>query len=205
MILRQENGIYANLRCVMNRSETIHPGGASHKASRMLSACLGDSARRFALIALSLASLAFLPACSPVDSAGTIPRSNIRTPRAPHRLSVKREMLFEYGENPVEKKTVLIPKGDYVFEGEDDVFLYFRSPEPLEYRVYHKEGFAEGFFQLGGLALSLPSTWDEFAYPICAYTDGEKPNQKRLTCPLEPTFIMQRRWDGDWDSDFDAE
>jgi len=114
-------------------------------------------------------------------------------------------MLFEYGENPLEKKTVLIPKGEYIFEGEDDVLLYFRAPEPLEYRVHHKEGFAEGFFQMGGIALASPAKWDDFRYPVCTYTDSDDLHQKRLTCPLEPTFVMQRRWENDWESDFDAD
>ena len=129
----------------------------------------------------------------------------MHAPRTLRRLTVKREMLFEYGEDPLEKKTVRIPQGEYILEGEDNVFLFFRAPEPLEYRVYHKEGFAEGFFQMGGLALSLPSKWDDFDYPVCVYTDGEELHQKCLTCPLEPHFIMQRRWEGDWESDFDAE
>ena len=159
--------------------------------------------RRFVVLILLLA--AFLAACtSPVDSAGTIPRSGVHAPRTAHRLTVIREMLFEYGENPVEKKTVNLPEGEYVFEGEDDIFMYFRSPEPLEYRIYHKEGYAEGVFQMGGLALSNKEQWNIVKYPVCTYTDGVDQHQKRLTCPLEPAFIMQKRG-FDWESDFDAE
>ena len=114
-------------------------------------------------------------------------------------------MLFEYGDNPMEKKTVNLPEGEYVLEGEDDIFLYFRSPEALEYRVYHKEGYADGFFQMGGLALSTKEQWDKVEYPACTYTDGEdEKRQKRLTCPLDPTFLVQKRG-YDWESDFDAE
>ena len=161
--------------------------------------------RRFAsvlsLIAVSCASLA---ACTPVDSAGTIPRNDIRPPRKPHRLTVITDMLFEYGNNPIEKKTVNIPEGEYVFEGEDDIFMYFRSPEPLEYRVHHKEGYAEGFFQMGGIALARKEQWDRVEYPTCTYTDGKDQHQKRLTCPLESSFVIQKRG-YDWESDFDAE
>ena len=161
--------------------------------------------RRSAQLIFLLAVVLLPAACSPVDSAGTIPRSGVHAPLAAYRLTVHKEMLFEYGENPLEKKTVLIPVGEYVFEGEDNVFLYFRAPEPLEYRVHRKEGYAEGFFQMGGLALSVPEKWADVEYPVCTYTDGVDQHQKRLTCPLEPSFIMQRRWDGDWESDFDAE
>ncbi len=159
--------------------------------------------RRFAFVlALAAASCALFAACSPVDSAGTIPRSNVRAPRAAHRLTVNKAMLFEVGENPLEKKTVNISAGEYVFEGEDDVFLYFRSPEEMEYRVYHKEGYAEGAFQMGGLAIARKDQWDKIEYPVCTYIDGEEQHQKRLTCPLEISFLMQKRGT-DWDSDFD--
>ena len=113
-------------------------------------------------------------------------------------------MLFEVGENPLEKKTVNIPVGEYVFEGEDDIFLYFRSPEEMEYRVYHKEGYAEGVFQMGGLAFARKDHWDKIEYPACTYIDGEDQHQKRLTCPLEAAFLMQKRGT-EWVSDFDAE
>lgn len=161
--------------------------------------------RRFAFVLfLAIVSCAFAAACSPVDSAGTIPRSNVHAPRMPHRLTVIRSMLFEFGDNPLEKKTVNIPEGEYVFEGEDDIFLYFRSPEALEYRVNHKEGYAEGFFQMGGLALARKEMWDQVEYPTCTYIDGDDVHQKRLTCPLEPIYLMQKRG-YDWESDFDAE
>jgi len=113
-------------------------------------------------------------------------------------------MLFEVGENPLEKKTVCIPEGEYVFEGEDDVFLFFRSPEEMEYRVYHKEGYAEGAFQLGGLALARKDQWDKVEYPACTYIDGKDQHQKRLTCPLEISFFIDKRGT-DWDSDFDED
>jgi hypothetical protein len=163
------------------------------------------SGRRFVFILFVLAAAFFPAACrSPVDSAGTIPRSGVQAPRSAHRLTVISEMLFEYGENPLEKKTVNLPEGEYVFEGEDDIFMYFRSPEPLEYRVYHKEGYAEGFFQMGGIALSRKEQWDKVEYPICTYTDGVDQHQKRLTCPLEPAFVINKRG-YQWESDFDAE
>ena len=163
------------------------------------------SVRRASVFVLALAAAfcALAAACSTVDSAGTIPRSGVRAPRMPHRLTVIKSMLFEIGDIPMEKKTVNIPEGEYVFEGEDDIFLYFRSPEPLEYRMYHKEGFAEGAFQLGGLALARPEKWDKVEYPACTYIDGEDQHQKRLTCPLEASFLMQKRG-SDWASDFDA-
>ena len=160
--------------------------------------------RRFAFVLFLLAACTFPAACSPVDSAGTIPRSGVKAPRMPLRLTVIRTMLFEFGDNPLEKKTVSIPEGEYVFEGEDDIFLYFRSLEPLEYQVHHKEGYAEGVFQQGGIALARPDHWDEIEYPACTYIDGEDRHQKRLTCPLEPSYLMQRRG-YDWESDFDAE
>ena len=162
--------------------------------------------RRSACVIFSLlVAAAILTACnSAVDSAGTIPRSGVHAPRMARRLTVIREMMFEYGENPIEKKTVELPAGEYVLEGEDDIFLYFRSPEPLEYRVYHKEGYAEGFFQMGGLALANREQWDTVEYPACTYTDGKDQHQKRLTCPLEPAFVIQKRG-YDWESDFDAE
>ena len=128
----------------------------------------------------------------------------MHAPRSARRLAVINEMLFEYGENPLEKKTVRMPEGEYVFEGEDDIFLYFRSLEPLEYRVHHKEGYAEGFFQQGGIALANKDRWDNVEYPVCTYTDGEDQHQKRLTCPLEASFMIRKRG-SDWESDFDAD
>lgn len=161
--------------------------------------------RRFAFVlSLVIASCALFSACSPVDSAGTIPRSHVRAPRAAYHLTVNHAMLFEVGENPLEKKTVNIPAGEYVFEGEDDVFLYFRSSEEMEYRVYHKEGYAEGAFQMGGLAIARKVQWDKVEYPVCTYIDGEDQHQKRLTCPLEISFLMNKRGT-DWDSDFDKD
>ena len=162
-------------------------------------------ARRFAFaLSLLAASCVLFAACSPVDSAGTIPRSHVRAPRAAYRLTVNKAMLFEVGDNPLEKKSVNIPAGEYVFEGEDDIFLYFRSPEEMEYRVYHKEGYAEGAFQMGGLAFARKEQWDKVEYPVCTYIDGEDQHQKRLTCPLEISFLMQKRGT-DWDSDFDKD
>lgn len=159
--------------------------------------------RRFAFVLpLMLAACALFSACKTTDSAGTIPRSNVRAPRAAYRLDVFHPMLFAVGENPLEQKTVNIPVGEYVFEGEDDIFLYFRSPEEMEYRVYHKEGYAEGVFQMGGLALARKEQWDKVEYPACTYIDGEDQHQKRLTCPLEPSFLIEKRGT-DWESDFD--
>ena len=171
---------------------------AETHGKHVFSACRGCAF----VLSLVLAACALLSACSPVDSAGTIPRSNVREPRMPHRLEVINAMLFEFGENPTEKKTVNIPEGEYVLEGEDDIFLYFRSPEPLEYRVYHKEGYAEGAFQMGGLALARAEQWDKVEYPACTYIDGEDQREKRLTCPLDPSFLTQKRG-SDWTSDFD--
>jgi hypothetical protein len=159
--------------------------------------------RRFAFVLILIAaSCALFTACSPVDPDGTIPRNGVHAPRAAHYLTVNNAMLFEVGENPLEKQSVNIPVGEYVFEGEDDVFLYFRSPEEMEYRVYHKEGYAEGAFQLGGVALARKEQWDKVEYPACTYIDGEDQHQKRLTCPLEISFLMKKRGT-DWDSDFD--
>lgn len=157
------------------------------------------------ILALAFAACALSAACSSsVDSAGTIPRSNVHPPRMLYRLTVIRDMLFEFGENPLEKKTVSIPKGEFILEGEDDIFLYFRSPQEMEYRVYHKEGYAEGAFQLGGIALARKEQWDEVKYPACTYIDGENNQQKRLTCPLDSAFFMQKRGI-DWTIDFDEE
>ena len=192
----------------MNRYGTVIHGAFSamrRKHARSAGRRCLSGARGFALVlSFVLASCAFLAACSPVDSAGTIPRSGVKAPRMPHRLTVIKEMLFEFGENPLEKKTVSIPEGEYIFEGEDDIFLYFRSPEPLEYRVHHKEGYAEGAFQLGGIALAGKEHWDKVEYPACTYIDGEDMHHKRLTCPLNPTFLIQKRG-YEWESDFDAE
>ena len=165
--------------------------------------------RRFAsvlsLVAAVCAVCALSAACnSTVDSAGTIPRSDVRAPHTAHRLTVNADMLFEFGENPLERKTVNIPKGEYVLEGEDDIFLYFRSPAEMEYLVYHKEQYAEGAFQLGGLALARKEQWDEVEYPACTYIDGKDQHQKRLTCPIGTAFLLEKRGT-DWESDFDAD
>ena len=160
--------------------------------------------RSILFLLLSAAVLLLAASCSPVDSAGTIPRSNVHAPRKPHRLTVITDMLFEFGDNPLEKKTVNLPEGEYIFEGEDDIFMYFRSPEPLEYRVHHKEGYADGFFQMGGIALAIPAKWDKVEYPVCTYIDGEDQTQKRLTCPLDPAFVIDKRG-FEWESDFDVE
>ena len=145
-----------------------------------------------------------LGACSNVDSEGTIPRSRIRIPRTAKRLTVIRPMTFEHSPTPASRNTVIIPEGEYIFEAEDDIYLYFRSPEPLEYRMYRKEGYADAMFQLGGIALARKSHWDDAQYPACTYTDGKKQDQKRLTCPLSvPYFLKGRGYD--WESDFDEE
>lgn len=192
----------------MNRPGTVIPGAAS--AMRRICTRSATGRRLFGgrgfelVLSFFVAACTLLAACSPVDSAGTIPRSGVKAPRMPHRLTVIKAMLFEFGENPLEKKTVSIPEGEYVFEGEDEIFLYFRAPEPLEYQVHHKEGYAEGVFQLGGIALARKDQWDKVEYPACTYIDGEDIHQKRLTCPLEPSYITQKRG-YDWESDFDAE
>ena len=190
----------------MKRSDSLFPGaprmvrrdGSRSGGSRL------SGLRRAASVLFLAAASALLAACSSVSEDGTIPRNGVHAPRTAHRLTVVNEMLFEFGENPLEKKTVLMPEGEYVFEGEDDIFLYFRSPEPLEYRVHHKEGYAEGFFQMGGIALANKVCWDDVEYPVCTYTDGEEQDQKRLTCPLEASYMIQKR-DHDWKSDFDEE
>ena len=155
----------------------------------------------FSVLAAVVAA-GILSACSQVDSQGTIPRSHIRVPRSAHRLTVINEMIFEHTKTAASRNTVTIPAGEYAFEAEDDIYLYFRSPEPLEYRMYRSEGFADAMFQNGGIALARKSKWDTAQYPACTYTDGKKQNQKRLTCPLSPPFLMQKRG-SDWESDFD--
>lgn len=187
-LLLFRNGIRGSSAMRQNRTETRGRHGLP--------------CRRAAFVLSLLLAACALAACSPVDSAGTIPRSGVHAPRMPHRLTVVNAMLFEFGENPTEKKTVDIPVGEYVFEGEDDIFLYFRSLEPLEYRVYHKEGYAEGAYQMGGIALARKEQWDKVEYPACTYIDGKDQYQKRLTCPLNATFFMQKRGI-DWNSDFD--
>ena len=191
----------------MKRFNCLFPGAPSRmrrEGSRHGGSRLSGIRRTASVLFLAAAVSAIHAACSSVSADGTIPRNGVHAPRTAHRLTVVNEMLFEYGEHPLEKKTVLMPEGEYVFEGEDDIFLYFRSPEPLEYRVHHKEGFAEGFFQLGGIALANKDRWDDVAYPVCTYTDGEEQRQKRLTCPLEASFMIRKRG-YDWESDFDAE
>ena len=145
-----------------------------------------------------------LCACSNVDSEGTIPRTRIRIPRTAKRLTVIRAMTFEHSNAPATRNTVMIPEGEYIFEAEDDTYLFFRSPQPLEYRMYRKEGYADARFQLGGIALARKSRWDDAEYPACTYTDGKKQDQKRLTCPLSVPFFLKSRG-YDWESDFDAE
>ena len=152
----------------------------------------------------ALVAAGILSACAQVDSEGTIPRSGIRVPRTAHRLTVIREMIFEHTKTAASRNTVTIPAGEYAFEAEDDIYLYFRSPEPLEYRMYHSEGFADARFQNGGIALARKSEWDDAQYPVCTYTDGKKQNQKRLTCPLSPPFLIEKRGT-DWESDFDED
>ena len=144
----------------MNHPGHILCGALSRRMRRICRKNAGKSrfpafCRRFAIIlALCAATCAFAAACSPVDSAGTIPRSNVHAPRKPHRLTVITDMLFEYGNNPVEKKT--------------------------------------------------PDQWEKVKYPVCTYTDGKNQTQKRLTCPLDPTFVVNKRG-YEWESDFDAE
>ena len=145
-----------------------------------------------------------LCACSSVDSEGTIPRYHIRIPREAKRLTVIRTMTFEHSTTPASRNTVIIPKGEYIFEAEDDTYLYFRSMEPLEYRMYRKEGYADARYQLGGIALARKSRWDDAEYPACTYIDGKKQDQKRLTCPLSVPYFLKGRG-VDWESDFDAE
>ena len=182
----------------MRRKRAARPGKCRLSGVRRFASVLSLAAAVCALCALSAA-------CNTtVDSAGTIPRSDVRAPRTAHRLTVNTDMLFEFGENPLERKTVNIPKGEYVLEGEDDIFLYFRSPAEMEYRVYHKEQYAEGAFQLGGLALARKEQWDEVEYPACTYIDGKDQHQKRLTCPIGTAFLLEKRGT-DWESDFDAE
>ena len=158
----------------------------------------------FRVLAVALTAAGLLCACSSVDSEGTIPRYHIRIPREVKRLTVIRPMTFEHSPTPASRNTVIIPEGEYIFEAEDDIYLYFRSPEPLEYRMYRKEGYADAMFQLGGIALARKSHWDDAQYPACTYTDGKKQDQKRLTCPLSvPYFLKGRGYD--WESDFDEE
>ena len=195
----------------MKHSANVTSSGASpvmHPAPLRAGGCRirrFSGLRRFAsILSLAIVCTLFTACNSAVDSAGTIPRSDVRAPSTPHRLLVTSDMLFEFGENTLERKTVNIPKGEYVFEGEDDIFLYFRSPEEMEYRVYHKENYAEGAFQLGGLALARKEQWDKVEYPACTYIDGKDQHQKRLTCPIGTAFLLQKRGT-DWESDFDAD
>jgi len=163
--------------------------------------------RRFVSALFGLAAIVaagLLSACSQVDAEGTIPRSGIRVPRAAFDFRVLRVMEFEHSQPGGTRNTVSIPVGEYILEAEDGDYLYFRSPNPLEYRVYHPEGYADAMFQLGGIALARESKWDEVEYPACTYTDGKKQDQKRLTCPLSVPYFMKGRGT-DWESDFDAE
>ena len=190
----------------MKRSGRLVLPVVTFPVRRDSSACGGSRLsghRKFASVLLLAAVSALLAACSSVSPDGTIPRNGVHAPLKAHHLVVINEMLFEFGENPLERKTVRMPEGEYIFEGEDDIFLYFRSPEPLEYRVHHKEGYAEGFFQMGGIALANKDCWHDVEYPVCTYTDGEDQRQKRLTCPLESMFMIQKRG-YDWECDFDA-
>ena len=191
----------------MKRSDCLFPGAplmVRRDGSRRGGSRLSGLRRSASVLFLAATVSALSAACSSVSSDGTVPRDGVHAPRTAHRLTVIKEMLFEYGEYPLEKKTVRMPEGEYVLEGEDDIFLYFRSPEALEYRVHHKEGYAEGFFQMGGIALANKICWDDVEYPVCTYTDGEDQRQKRLTCPLEASFMIRKRG-YDWESDFDAE
>lgn len=186
---------------MMNSAHTKRhttPGAAS--AAVPVRRRIASLLRAFAVVLTA----GLLCACSNVDSEGSIPRSGIRIPRTAKRLTVIRKMTFEHSTTPATRNTVIIPEGEYIFEAEDDTYLYFRSPEPLEYRMYRKEGYADAWFQLGGLALARKSHWEDAEYPACTYTDGKKQDQKRLTCPLSvPYFLKGRGFD--WESDFDAE
>ena len=87
---------------------------------------------------------------------------------------------------------IRFPGGSYVLESEDETYLYFAAPAPLEYRVFSGGKPVDGRFIPGGLAIAK-NTFR--VVPAAGYMNAEQ-DKKTFTWKLGSEFLSLEgtRW-----------
>jgi hypothetical protein len=81
---------------------------------------------------------------------------------------------------------VRLPAGQYALEAEDTNFLYYRSPEPIEYRIFQNGQVTSTRFMPGGIYLSKAAV---AFVPAGVYMSTDE-THKTLTWKLGATFLQ---------------
>ncbi|MCR6656022.1 MAG: hypothetical protein NVV63_09425 [Opitutus sp.] len=89
------------------------------------------------------------------------------------------------------------PPGTYVLEAENDEYWYFRSPRPLEFRVFSDREVKEARSIPGGVMLGKKPLK---LVPAAGYIDGERDAEKMMIWKLGRDFL--RREGKDWRKSF---
>lgn len=89
------------------------------------------------------------------------------------------------------------PPGTYALEAEDDEYWYFRSPEPLEFRVFSGREVKDARSIPGGVMLGKKTLK---LIPAAGYIDGERGSEKMMVWKLGRNFL--RREGKDWRKSF---
>ena len=89
------------------------------------------------------------------------------------------------------------PSGTYVLEAEDDEYWYFRSPAPLEFRVFSGREVKDARSIPGGVMLGKKTLK---ITPAAGYIDGDRRAEKMMIWKLGRDFL--RREGKDWRKSF---
>ena len=100
---------------------------------------------------------------------------------------ILKESMVWYDQE-VATRGIRFPEGQYLLEAEDAEYYYFRSPSPLEYRIFQNGSLTDGRFMPGGLFLSKALI---NMVPAGAYLSVEDPKQKTLTWKLGSNFLRK--------------
>lgn len=100
-------------------------------------------------------------------------------------ITIPEGMAF-YDSRPA-TRGIRFPQGKYILEAEDSEYFYFRSPTPLEMRVFQNGTLTEEREMEGGLMVGKSTIK---MVPGGGYIDGED-GKKVLICKLGQEFLLQ--------------
>ncbi|BDA79607.1 hypothetical protein LPTSP3_g25370 [Leptospira kobayashii] len=93
-----------------------------------------------------------------------------------------------YDENPP-AAGIRFPPGIYILEVESSDYLFFHSPEPLEFRIFKNGKPVDGKKIKGGIMFAKRNNSD--AAPYAGYVNGETETERIMVWKLGKDFLLR--------------
>ncbi len=104
-------------------------------------------------------------------------------------LTVTSPMVFS-DDRPDGQQAVRLLPGEYLSEAQDAQYIFYRSPNLIEYRQLENRQVVDGKNSAGGVAVAKEPQWTIPPYGV--YMDGEKPGEKIIIFALGTEFQQHR-------------